>query len=250
MAGSYAGGFHEFGSGNLSLGFQQHDRLKKESARRIVNASEGGKKKVVSTDGTREYNVVVVGGAPKTKTMVPVGTRGPGAQVVTTGNPGAVTSGPGLGVVTNGQPFQPVFGAQGYGTGAFFDGHGYAVPGGYYDKTGEFAENEIKYKEAELKPFRMFGIDFVPDEGWSQGQDFEDIMGESPLQWPYAAMYGINMGVNTALHYAGMGGNKGLQKSARDEVAFAKQHVTAWTRELVNNAWKPGARDYTRKSPY
>lgn len=250
MGGSYNGGFHNFGSGNLSLGFQQQDRLKQEAARRIVNASQGGKKKVTSTDGTRVYDVKQVGGAPpKARMVIGGGGSGPGSTIVTKGDPDVVVAGPGLGVVTSGPAFKPVYQSPGFGIGPMFD-HGFSVPGGYYPKGGAaFQENEIEYKSSEMKPFRMMGIEFVPDAGWSQGQDFEDVMGETPLQWPYAAAYGVNMVVNTALHYSGFGGTAGLQKSAQQEVAAAKK----WTVDNFGSAmsglssqWTPGQRNYSR----
>lgn len=224
MSGSYNGGFHNFGSGNLSLTFQHQDRLKQESARRIVNASEGGKRVVKSTDGSREYRVQVVA-PPGKKAMVPVGTKGPGAEVVTSGDPRAVVAGPGLGVVTSGPAFKPVYQSAGFGLGAFFD-DAYAVPGGYVTKDGKRHDNAWEMGKGTNVPIRTAGINWVPDLGWSSGQDFEDEHGEGPGLWLYSTLKaGANMS-NTVLHYAGYGGNAGFQKAAQDEVKFLKQALT------------------------
>lgn len=194
MAGTYSGGLHDFGSGNLSVSFAKQSAILEKGKKNAAEAAKATGKAVVSADGKRLLAV-----APRGYTS------GPGARRVGAGptaGPGrgsvgvAQTFGPGLGVVTTFRTTSPsLIPTGGPGKGAVIVG---GVVGAGVGAAGAATKNyEYEIGKSTRTPIQIGGGWVDIDEGWSDAGDVEQRYGEGEFLSP-AWFYGWGITINEA----------------------------------------------------
>ena len=202
MAGTYAGGYHGtdhefFGSSTGSVA-ASHDRLRRRAERNIQQASDGGRKRVVSADGKR---VLSDKAGPRKPARRAAPTTGPGAGRVGV----SPTSGPGLGVVTPnidretgvlipvgtgpGNPRVGVAPTSGPAAGVGTVGHTVGAGGGVFG-MGVGAPDKVT-------TVWIGGNELPRDPKTSDAQDIEDAYGEGDFASPTWFLNWAAVGANT-----------------------------------------------------